>query len=369
MPQNKQHTGNPYGLKSVLIVRFSAIGDVAMTVPAIYSACMAYPDICFVMVTRQSMTPIFLDRPENLEVVGVDLKDDYKGLSGMRRLFSELRSRYGIDAIVDLHDVLRTKALRLMGRMKMIRVAHIHKGRRSKRALTRRDDKVMVQLKSSIERYRDVFGSLGLGSEELFNGYFFDAPPSADVYADIATPPAQGEYRIGIAPFAKHRGKIYPEELMEQVVDKLSRINGMRIFLFGGGDYEREVLGRWARMYPGVTSLAEARHGFGVELALISTLDVVVSMDSANMHLASLVNTPVVSVWGATHPYCGFKGWHQNDDNMIQLPLSCRPCSVFGDKPCERGDYLCLAGIKPRVIIDKVLSLLDIPTQSIDDDA
>ena len=83
-----------------------------------------------------------------------------------------------------------------------------------------------------------------------------------------------------------------------------------------------------------------------------------VSMDSANMHLASLVDIPVVSIWGATHPYCGFKGWRQNDENIIQLPLTCRPCSVFGDRPCHRGDYLCLNGIKPAIVTDKILSIL-----------
>ena len=83
-------------------------------------------------------------------------------------------------------------------------------------------------------------------------------------------------------------------------------------------------------------------------------LDVMVSMDSANMHLASLVATPVVSVWGATHPYAGFMGWNQKMDNAVQLNMRCRPCSIFGNKPCQRGDYACLTAIKPDVIINKV---------------
>ena len=94
------------------------------------------------------------------------------------------------------------------------------------------------------------------------------------------------------------------------------------------------------------------------ELALMSHLDVMLAMDSGNMHLASLVGTPVVSVWGATHPYAGFMGWGQSEKNAVQISLPCRPCSIFGNKPCIRGDYACLRQITPNQIIEKVESLL-----------
>lgn len=343
-------------ISNVLVVRFSAIGDVAMTVPSLYGACHAHPDVRFIFVTRLSMASIFINAPSNLVVVGVDLKSEYKGLRGMRRLFRELREKYDIDAVVDLHDVIRTKYLRLLARIKGLKVSRIHKGRKGKHALTRRNNKVMLPLVTSRSRYRDTFSRLDLTPDESFIGLFGGDKAAPEMYAAITGPREAGEHRVGIAPFAKHQGKIYPVEMMEEVVARLSRVKGMRIFLFGGGDYEREVLKGWQDRYPGVKSLAEGRYGFATELALLSNLDCMVSMDSANMHLASLVDIPVVSVWGATHPYCGFKGWRQTDDNIIQLPLTCRPCSVFGDKPCYRGDYLCLNGIKPGVIVNKVLS-------------
>ena len=139
---------------NVLVVRFSAIGDVAMTVPSLYGACNAHPDVRFVFVTRASMVSIFLNAPDNLVVIGVDLKNDYKGLKGMRRLFNELRSKYIIDAVVDLHDVIRTKFLRLLARLNGLKVSRIHKGRKGKHALTRRNNKVMLPLETSRSRYR-----------------------------------------------------------------------------------------------------------------------------------------------------------------------------------------------------------------------
>lgn len=353
--ENKTH-----GLSNVLVLRFSAIGDVAMTVPALYGACHAHPDVRFVFVTRESMASIFLNAPDNLVVVGVDLKTKYKGLGGMRRLFGELRRSYSIDAVVDLHDVIRTKYIRLLASLKGLKVSRIHKGRKGKHALTRRNNKVMLPLESSRSRYRATFSRLGLAPDESFTGLFGEGKAPADDFKAITPPRGEGEHWVGIAPFAKHQGKIYPPELMEEVVSRLSGVEGMRIFLFGGGEHERRVFSSWQDKYRGVKSLAEGRYGFATELALLSNLDCMVSMDSANMHLASLVDIPVVSLWGATHPYCGFKGWRQDEDNIIQLPLTCRPCSVFGDRPCYRGDYLCLNGIKPAVVADKVLSILEI---------
>jgi ADP-heptose:LPS heptosyltransferase len=94
------------------------------------------------------------------------------------------------------------------------------------------------------------------------------------------------------------------------------------------------------------------------ELILMSHLDVMISMDSSNMHLASLTNTPVISIWGATHPFAGFMGWNQDPANVIQVSLPCRPCSIYGQKKCLRGDYACLRQIQPQTITDRVEAIL-----------
>lgn len=352
---------NPRGLRRVLVARFSALGDVAMTVPVLYSACACYPDVEFTMLTRKSMTSVFLNPPANLRVMGVNL-EDYEGLSGLRRLFKELRGEIRFDCFIDLHDVLRTKVIALFCHLSGIPVSVMNKGRKGKRALTRANNKVLLPLISSRARYRQAFHQIGLPVDNRFEGLYADFPSGkADpaAFASVTAPKPAGEKWVGIAPFAKHEGKIYPPEMMEKVVEALSGRGNVRIFLFGGGEQERQVLDHWAARYPRVTSLAAKRLGFPVELALASWLDVMVSMDSANMHLASLVTTPVVSVWGATHPYCGFKGWRQKEADIIQLPMTCRPCSVFGNKPCFRGDYLCLRGIAPQSILSRVEKHLD----------
>lgn len=350
--QKSKYTANTFGLTTVLVARFSALGDVAMTVPVIYSVARCYPDVRFVLVTRPSMTSIFICPPANLTVVGADVSTDYTGFRGMHRLVKELDREYRFDAFADLHDVIRTRLMGLFCRLRGLRVSRINKGRAGRKALTRSNNKVMLPLLSGRARYREVFHRLGLPIDNRFEGLFGGHAKAAESdFATITDPRRPDEQWIGIAPFAAHKGKIYPHEKMEEVVRGLSCRGRRRIFLFGGGGQEAETLNRWADQYPGVTSLAGKRFGFGAELALMNHLDLMLSMDSANMHLASIVSTRTITVWGATHPYCGFKAWRQSDADCIQRPMNCRPCSVFGNKPCQRGDYLCLGAIRPAEIL------------------
>lgn len=165
-----------------------------------------------------------------------------------------------------------------------------------------------------------------------------------------------------MAPFAAHQGKIYPSEKMKEVVRLLATAKPggrrTRVFLFGGGEKEEKILSGWQTEIEGVVSLAGLRAGFAAEIALMNHLDAMLCMDSANMHLASLAGIPVVSIWGATHPYCGFSPWNAAPDSMIGLPVECRPCSVFGNKACHRGDYICLTAISPEVVAAKVFQTI-----------
>lgn len=343
-------------LSHVLIVRFSAMGDVAMTVPVVYDVCRAYPHIHFTMLTKASMRGIFVNPPSNLTVRAEDLSQ-YEGPQGMWRLYRSINSERRIDAVADLHDVLRSRMLRLIAGMHGARVAHIDKGRASKHRLTRRRRKVMVPLPTSSQRYHTVMELLGLPAPATFNSIFGNEHAPAQLYATVTAPKPEGAIWVGIAPFAAHEGKIYPPEQMFRVAEQLHG-KGLRLFFFGGGEKERVILSQWVERLPGSTSLAEKRYGFAAELALQSHLDAMVTMDSGNMHLASLVGVPTVTVWGATHPYCGFTAKGQRPELTIQTDLPCRPCSVFGNTPCRFGDYRCLASIAPSTIVERVLSLL-----------
>ena len=351
----------------ILVIRFSAMGDVAMTVPVIYSLAKQYPDLRITVLSRPFARPFFENLSPNVGFMEADIKGEYKGVKGLNALYRRLVAKQ-FTAIADLHSVLRSDYLRMRFNLDMYKVAHIDKHRKGKRKLITSNKKQLVQQPTSFQNYADVFARLGYPVNLEFTSIFGEKDgdislfPST-IFTDVnGTIHKSGEKQspwIGIAPFAAHKGKIYPTEKMEKVIQLLIHTYPQtRLYLFGGGKSETEVMNKWAETYPQVINASAQLHGLTEELNLMSHLQLMISMDSANMHLASLVNTPVVSIWGATHPYAGFMGWNQDDANAIQVALACRPCSIYGNKPCMRGDYACLNNISPELIIEKVNSIL-----------
>lgn len=339
--------------ETILITRFSAVGDIAMTIPLLYSLAATYPGKRFVFVSRERFGRFLVNAPSNLIFEGVNL-DEYKGVAGLYRLKKRLM-KHKPDAIADLHNVLRTKVLRFFLSLSGVKCAAQEKGRAEKKALTSAANKEKRQLKSTFERYREVFVKLGLDFVPDFISLFGDKKGNLAILGD-AVPPKGSNKWIGIAPFARHGGKIYPLERLEKVIEALSKREGVQIFCFGNGKEEEAVVDRWCSEYPGVISFV-GKADFSGELALISNLELMLSMDSANMHIASLVNTPVISIWGATSPLAGFLGWRQKEEDCVQLPLECRPCSIFGNKPCRYGDFRCMH-IEPQTVVGKILEKL-----------
>ena len=338
----------------ILVIRFSSLGDVAMAVPVVYSLARQYPEIRITVLSRSYARPLFNNLAPNVGFMEADLKREYKGLKGLNALYRRLAAKQ-FTAIADLHNVLRSEFLRLRFNIDRFQVAHIDKHRRARRRLTSVNNKQLVQQPTSFQNYVEVFERLGYSVNIQFTSIFPKEGGDLSLLPAAINTKASGACWIGIAPFAAHQGKIYPPELMQQVIERLtSQHPQLRIFLFGRGEHEENYFQKWSQAYPQCVSVKSLLDSLSQELILMSHLDVMLSMDSANMHLASLTGIPVVSIWGATHPYAGFLGWGQAADNIIQVDLDCRPCSIFGQKRCRRGDYACLYQIKPETIIEKL---------------
>lgn len=335
--------------KHLLVIRTSALGDVAMTVPVLKQLLQHYPSLKLTVVTTPSFAPMF-ERLERTEIHALEKRGRHKGIIGIYKLFRELKAKHRFDAVADLHNVLRSVILRNLFRLSGVPVAKIDKGRKEKKELTVKEDKKLVQLKTSFQRYADVFNELGFSFTLDKNQPAFTKQPLPSKAADLFIP---GKKHIGIAPFAKHGEKMYPVDKMLAVIQQLHTDSNNQLFFFGGGKEEIKLLTEWEMRFPGVINLA-GKFSFSEELAIISNIDVMMSMDSANMHLASLFNVPVVSIWGATHPYAGFYGWGQQPANAVQIELYCRPCSVFGNKPCYRGDHACMEQLPESMVVEKL---------------
>jgi len=342
----------------ILVIRFSAMGDVAMMVPVVWSLAQQYPHTRITVLSRSFARPLFENLAPNVGFMEADLKREYHGIKGLNALYRRLAAKQ-FTAIADLHNVLRSEYLRLRFHIGHYRVAHIDKHRKGRRNLTSATKKKLTPLPTSFHNYVDVFKRLGYPIDINFKSIFPDEGGDLSLLPTEMNAKQADETWIGIAPFAAHKGKIYPPHLMQKVIEQLLQQHPKtRIFLFGRGPQEDELFPQWCQQMPACCQVAQRVDTLQQELILMSHLNVMLSMDSANMHLASLTGIPVVSIWGATHPYAGFLGWGQSMDNVIQTDLECRPCSIYGQKPCMRNDYACLYNIKPETIVTKINTLL-----------
>ena len=343
----------------ILVIRFSAMGDVAMVVPVVWSLAHQYPDVRITVLSRGFARSLFDELAPNVGFMEADVKHEYHGIKGLNALFRRLVAKQ-FTAVADLHSVLRSEYLRMRFNLGHYRVAHINKHRKGRRRITSATNKQLTQQPTSFDNYADVFRQLGFPVKIDFKSIFAD---HTDGRGDASLLPAAvapcGEPNIGIAPFAAHEGKVYPPRLMQRVLEQLlANHPKARIFLFGRGQQEEEYFSQWCQQHEQCVYVGRHLKELRQELILMSHLDVMLSMDSSNMHLASLTGTPVVSVWGATHPFGGFMGWGQSADNAIQIALDCRPCSIYGQKPCLRGDYACMNRIAPENIVEKIEHIL-----------
>ncbi|QNN43522.1 glycosyltransferase family 9 protein [Pedobacter roseus] len=338
--------------QKIIVLRFSAMGDVAMVASVLQEFSEQNPKVELIMVSRPAFKPFF-DHIPNLIFHPIQPKTTHKGIDGLYKLYQELRS-YKPDAIADLHDNLRSRAISTFFRLTGVKIRRINKGRAEKKALTLTSNKVFKPLKKTVERYADVFRNLdfNLKLSHKINKSPQAIPEQAqNLFINKTTK------KIGISPFAQHIYKVYNLTKMEEVVASLSK-PGYEIFIFGGGKTEQEIAGEWSKKYTHTHNLI-GNFNLTEELAIISNLDLMLSMDSSGMHIASLVGVPVVSVWGPTHPYAGFLGYGQLESDCVQIDHPSRPNSIYGNKPCLCGVESCIDLIKPETIVDKIKEKLN----------
>lgn len=339
----------------LLAIRFSSMGDVALTVPVLRGVLENNPDLEITMVSNGSYEAMFHDI-DRLTFYRVDL-NNYRGFSGLYHLFKELKKLNHWDAIIDLHNVMRTWTIGGLFKMAGVPVFKLDKGRAEKKALTRKGNKQFNLLKHTTERYLDIFKAFGVQGDVASGDVLHINNRASKSLEEFLTENdlIKDKMWIGLAPFSKHKQKTWPLSKITSLIEALGEKDIYQIFLLGGVE-EAEDLKSLAALYPHCLNLAGV-FSLDEEIALMHQLDAVVAMDSFNMHLAALCNTKVISIWAGTHRFAGFGPLNGNEKNIVQIShkdLTCRPCSVFGSKACYRGDLACLKGIE----VDDVLKLI-----------
>jgi len=337
----------------LLVIRTSAMGDVALMTPVLKGMREQYPEVELVILTRSVFKPFF-SSIIGLELILPDFKKRHKGFLGIIHLFKDISRLHKIDYVIDLHDVLRSKLLRFFFRLTGVPVSVIKKGRKEKRSLINGGEK--INLKHSIERYNEVFAMAGFPVVPSKDNWI--VPSSGMKIDDWFINEEKGTLNIGVAPYAKHKLKIWPESNMVELLSLVAASHKCRFWLFGGIEDTEGLTGLQIKI-PDSTNLA-GKLSLAEELVFMHKLDLMIAMDSSNMHMAALVGTQVVSIWGATDPLTGFSAWMQPDSFSIRIPveeLNCRPCTIYGKGECKRGDFACMNWLTPEIVFSKIEKL------------
>lgn len=354
-PETRNHEISAFAeIGNILVIRLSALGDVAMLIPVLRVFEATYPEVKITVLSKPFHKPLF-DEFQNVIFFPAEVNGKHKGLTGLYKLSKELKNQ-NITAVAYVHNVLRSKILGSFLSLKGIKGAKINKGRAEKKALIRAINKDFKPLKTTVERYVEVFEKLGFPLDMSTHAF-----PAKKEIPDKATPLLDATFKnkIGIAPFAAHEGKIYPLEMMEQVIAQLDAEKQTQLFLFGGGKKEETLLNQIAGKYGSVTNLAGTL-SFEQELAVISNLDAMIAMDSGNAHLAAIYDVPTITIWGVTHPYAGFYPFNQPLENALladreKFPLI--PTSIYGNT-FPKGYENAIKTITPQQILEKVKQVL-----------
>ncbi len=341
-------------VKKILAFRFSAFGDVLLTYPVLKSVTELNPEVEVIFLTQNNLVGFFKDIP-GLKVIGADLKGEHKGILGLYRLSQKIKKEYDIDFVCDLHQVTRSYVLNFFLNKKTFK---IDKGRNEKRLFIKH--KIFNNLRHSTERYMDVFKASGLKTAESIKdlgAIKFEKKTLSEKLKSVFTDTESGMYKLGFAPFAKHATKTWPMEHLEKFLKINEASARMKIYFFGGRGEEALKLEALEKKYPLVKNLA-GKFSFDEEIALIQSMNLMVVMDSANMHLAGLSGTPLISIWGGTHPGVGFYPISSGAEilQVDRKDLNCRPCSVFGRSDCPKTHFKCMLDITPEQLMARISS-------------
>ena len=348
-------------MHSTLLVRYSQIGDALIAFPVVYSVAKKCPNDTFTVLTNPKFRGIFRQMPSNVSLLPMVYRKRNIPLRGLVHLFCRYRLLLTLffsrkyDRVALLQEGTFEKQLRFLLQLRGSRVEQIDlRDFLSPEKLQKRE---YFQTPSINQCYIATLERLGYQQvQNEFPATYYKG--ERQTLALQQAKPPYGKPYVGLAPFSRIPSKMYPLEKMEQVLAYLQQQSSVQILVFGGGEEEQKHAQSWEARYPNVTSLI-GKLSFDDELSVITACSLMVSMDSANLHMAALVNTPAVSIWGPSHPGMGYYPYNVSVDYAIQKDLPCRPCSFWGEAKCTASSLYECMDIAPSHIVDRVVAALE----------
>jgi heptosyltransferase II len=330
---------------NILLVRFSAIGDILLTTPLIRALRARHPAASITYVTKAAFVPLLAHNPHLTEVIGWEPGTPLSALAG------RLRER-GFTHQLDLHDTLRSRLLRVRvgGRW-----TSYPKHRVARTVLIRTKRNIYRDSRPVAERYFDAAKDLDVKPDGGPPQCFLAASSTRDAELFLqASDIGLSRQLIALAPGAAHGTKRWP---MHHWTDLAHRLIGLEndIVVLGGPD-DAGLAEQLSPAFRGRGASAAGRFDLAGTAALLRRARALISGDTGVMHLATAVGTPVVALFGPTVEPFGFFPY-QAKATVVQKNLSCRPCSAHGTAVCPLKHHRCLQDLMPEEVMEALRKL------------
>ena len=333
--------------RALAIVQTAFIGDVVLTLPLAQAVARAWPSTRVLFVAIPATAGLLENHPAVAATVVFDKKKGDAGPAGLLRAASRLRAE-GTEVVLVPHRSLRSAVLaRLSGAA--LRVGF---STSAGRILLNRIVPYRKEL-HEIDRDLSLLGPLGI---EVARGESPSLHPDADDRRTVDGLLAghDGARMIAVAPGSVWNTKRWPEEKFAALVRMLAAEGRLPVLV--GGEADRALAARVAGAAgQGSVVNAAGRLSLLQSAELIRRCSAAVSNDSAPMHLAVAMGTPVVALYGATVPEFGFAPRGPHDRVLQTLGLPCRPCAIHGGNRCPIRTFVCMERIAPAEVLAAVL--------------
>lgn len=335
-------------MKPVIIMRYSAMGDVAIACEAMKALCRRYPQQTFIFMTDERYAQL-APKCDNLTTKAIRIKE-YKGVQMIMGLGFTIAKQFEFDKVIDLNDTIRTKLIRMALQLKNKKVFVVNKHRIQRFVKFNFQCKCQLELRHTAEMMADAITRAGY-SLSINDIELNDKSTSNGAIKSQQTEPIN----IGIACFSSKRNKEYPKERLIQLIDMLQNNSNIRVSVFGKGQRETEIGNELCKLANCSSCINE--DDMQSDIDNIRNMNLMICVDTGWMHIASLIGKPVISLWGPTQPSCGYYPLHQSRDMAITLSMPCSPCSVYGKKSCYYNTVKCME-IPVEMVYEKVMKYI-----------
>jgi D,D-heptose 1,7-bisphosphate phosphatase len=333
--------------KNILVVRFSSLGDVVLTSATVLNLKVNFPNSHIVYLTKERYKPLV----ECFE--GVDeimTLPQSPGSIDHFKLTLKL-DEYDFDSIVDLHGNFRSWLTR---KIITADTRCVYPKRRIERLRMVKKHRLPAAWPHTIDLYNECVERLG--GRVVCKRPIIKPSVAEKEISSILKPVENKKHVVVIAPGAAHPNKQWPMERFAEVAENLHRSHGAAIvWAVSATDRGQSQL---KSKIPADYFLEPVDYPVDKLAGVIARADLTIANDSGIAHLSSAVGTPVVALFGPTHPALGFapRGLF---DRVVEVDEFCRPCSLHGEKECHRDKRYCFTRITPEMVYETACDLLD----------